>query len=143
MGMKTTTCEGSVAPSRGNATLRAITLPFASISRVLAGRRVFPLWAILHHTGRTSGTPYATTVVALRTPDGFMIPLPFGDATQWAKNLLAAGTGSVRFAGRDYRIADPRVVEGDEASVLLPRWVRFASGRIGLRQFVRVRSVAS
>ena len=105
----------------------------------MAGRRLFPLWAILRHTGRKSGTAYATPVVALRTPDGFLVPLPFGDATQWAKNLFAAGGGAVRYAGREYRIANPRVVEREAIADGLPRLVRFASRRFGLRQFVAVR----
>jgi hypothetical protein len=78
--------------------------------------------------------------VALRNPDGFIIPLPFGDATQWAKNLFAAGSGSLGWAGRDYRIEEPKVIDRADARADLPRLVRFLSARLGLRQFVLVRS---
>lgn len=108
----------------------------------LAGSRWFPLWAILRHTGRTSGRTYATPVVGLRTPDGFLIPLPFGDATQWARNLFAAGGGAIRFAGREYRIAEPRVVGHDEAGAHMPGPLSFLTARLGLRQYVLVREVA-
>jgi deazaflavin-dependent oxidoreductase (nitroreductase family) len=108
----------------------------------LAGTRWFPLWAILRHTGRTSGKAYATPVVGLRTPDGFMIPLPFGDATQWARNLFAAGGGSLRFAGREYGIAEPQIVEHDEAKTHLPGILAFVTARLGLRQYVLVREVS-
>src|SRR6185436_7904690 len=84
--------------------IRRLAGPIAPVARLVAGRRWFPFYAILRHTGRTSGTAYATPVVALRTPDGFMIPLPFGDATQWAKNLAAADGGGLRFGGLEYRI---------------------------------------
>ena len=113
------------------------------IARPLAGNRWFPLWAILRHTGRTSGTQYATPVVALRTPDGFMIPLPFGDATQWVKNLSAAGSGSLRFAGHEYQIAAPELIDLRVAAAYLPAVFRFAASRLGLRHYVLVRSVSS
>ena len=109
------------------------------IARPLAGTRWFPLWAILRHTGRTSGTAYSTPIVALRTPDGFLIPLPFGDATQWAKNLFAAGGGSLQFAGRAYSIDEPQIVDHEVAGAHLPAVLRFVTGRLGLRQYVLVR----
>jgi deazaflavin-dependent oxidoreductase (nitroreductase family) len=105
----------------------------------MAGNRWFPLWAILRHTGRTSGKVYATPVVGLRTPDGFLIPLPFGDATQWAKNLFAAGGGAIRFAGHEYRIVEPRIVEHGEATVHLGRVLGALTAWLGLRQYVLVR----
>ena len=120
--------------------IRRLARHIGPLARPMAGRGWFPLYAVLHHTGRTSGKVYATPVVALRTPDGFIIPLPFGDATQWARNLFAAGGGSLQCAGRDYRIAEPNVIDRADARADLPRLVRFLSGRLGLRQFVRVRS---
>ena len=121
--------------------IRALSRPLGPIALPLAGRRWFPFYAILRHTGRASGTPYSTPVVALRTPDGFIIPLPFGDATQWARNLFAAGGGSLRWAGDDHEIREPRVVHRDDAKDHLPLIVRFLCRRLGLRQFVLVRRV--
>jgi deazaflavin-dependent oxidoreductase (nitroreductase family) len=106
----------------------------------MAGKRWLPLYAVLHHTGRTSGKAYATPVVALRTLDGFVIPLPFGDATQWARNLFAAGGGSLTWAGREHQIAEPRVIDRVDAGAHLPTLVRFMAARLGLRQFVLVQS---
>jgi deazaflavin-dependent oxidoreductase (nitroreductase family) len=126
---------------RRSGPFRAIARSVGPIANRLAGRRGFPLWVILHHTGRTSGTPYTITVVALRTPDGFMIPLPFGDATQWARNLFAAGGGSLRSQGREYRIVEPRIVDREVAVAHLPLPLRFLTGWLGLRQYVIVRRV--
>jgi deazaflavin-dependent oxidoreductase (nitroreductase family) len=120
--------------------IRALARPLGPLAMPLAGKRWLPLYAILRHTGRTSGKAYSTPVVALGTPDGFIIPLPFGDATQWARNLFAAGGGSLGWAGRDYRIAEPRIIDREDAKDL-PTVVRFLSRRLGLRQFVRVRRV--
>jgi deazaflavin-dependent oxidoreductase (nitroreductase family) len=122
--------------------IRALSRPLVPLALPLAGKRWFPLYAILRHTGRTSGKAYSTPVVALRTPDGFIIPLPFGAATQWARNLFAAGGGSLRSAGREYEIRDPRIVERDDAKMYLPLMVRFLCRRLGLRQFVLVRRVS-
>jgi deazaflavin-dependent oxidoreductase (nitroreductase family) len=123
--------------------IRRIARPLGPLARPLAGKRWFPFYAVLHHTGRTSGKTYATPVVALRTPDGFIVPLPFGDATQWARNVFAAGGGTLTFAGHDYRIAQPQVIDRDDARALLPAVVRFLAARLGLRQFVLVRRVGA
>lgn len=122
---------------------RRLVKAFGPVAKPIAGTRWFPLWGILRHTGRTSGKAYATPIVALRAPEGFLIPLPFGDATQWAKNLLAAGGGSLRSAGREYRIDQPQIIDLDVASAHLPVLIRFMSRRLGLRDWVLVRRVSS
>jgi len=132
----------AAGPPRMSRPIRWIARPLGPIARPIAGRRWFPFYAILHHTGRTSGKPYSTPVVALKTPDGFLVPLPFGDATQWARNVFAARGGSITFAGRESAIANPKIIDRDDAKAYLPPFVRFLAARLGLRQFVRVRSVA-
>jgi deazaflavin-dependent oxidoreductase (nitroreductase family) len=139
--MNTTSTDFVAGRPRRSGPIRAIARPFGPIATRVAGTRLFPLWAILRHSGRTSGKAYATPVVALHTPDGFLIPLPFGDATQWARNLFAAGGGSIRFAGREYQIVEPQIVDRDAAAAYLPLPFRFIAGRLGLRQFVTVRRV--
>jgi deazaflavin-dependent oxidoreductase (nitroreductase family) len=119
--------------------IRAIARPLGPLALPIAGKRWLSLYGILRHTGRTSGNAHSTPVVVLRTRDGFLIPLPFGDATQWARNLFAAGGGTLRSAGRDYRITDPRIVDREDANAEMPWIVRFLSRRLGLRHFVRVR----
>ena len=139
--LTTSSPEFAAGHPRRSLPIRALARPFGPIANRVAGTRIFPLWAIVRHTGRTSGKPYATPVVARPTPDGFLIPLPFGDATQWAKNLFAAGGGSIRFAGREHRIEEPVIVDLETASAHLPLPIRFASRRIGLRHWVAVRAV--
>ena len=141
--MNTTTTTFDAGHPRRSRPIRAVARPFGPIANRMAGTRVFPLWAIVRHTGRTSGKAYATPVVARPTPDGFIIPLPFGDATQWAKNLFAAGGGSMRFAGREYQVVEPRIIDLEEAAPHLAPPIRFVSRRLGLRHWVTVRKVAS
>ena len=138
--MNTSSTDFVAGRPRRSLPIRAIARPFGPIANMVAGTRLFPVWGIVRHTGRTSGKPYATPVVARPTPDGFIIPLPFGDATQWAKNLFAAGGGSMRFAGREHRIVDPEIIDLETAGAHLPPPIRFASRRLGIRSWVHVRN---
>ena len=124
--------------------MRKLAIAFGPLGRRLAGTRWFPLWAILRHTGRTSGKPYAIPVVALPIDDGFLIPMPFGSRTQWAQNLIASGQGGVRWRGHEYGIARPELVElGDpNVSSALAGPIRFMSRRFGIVDWVRVSRAA-
>jgi deazaflavin-dependent oxidoreductase (nitroreductase family) len=121
--------------------MHRLSIHFGSMSRALAGTRWFPLWAVLGHTGRTSGTPYQTPIVALRRPDGYLIPMPFGESTQWAKNVLAAGGGRLRQSGRTVGLDQPVVIPLEVADASLPAIIRFLSRRFGIRQYMHVRRV--
>ena len=143
LDMNTASPDVVAGRPRRSLPIRALARPFGPIANRIAGTRVFPFWGIVRHTGRTSGTAYATPVVVRPTRDGFLIPLPFGDATQWAKNLFAAGGGSIRFAGREHQVVEPRVIDLETASAHLPLPIRFASRRLGLRHWVTVWRVSS
>lgn len=139
--MTTTPAPLQAGRPRWSTPIHWIARPLGPLAIPVAGRRWFPFWAILRHTGRRSGAAYATPVVSLEIPGGFLIPLPFGDRTQWAKNLTAADGGTLRWAGRDVAIREPVIVDRDDVQAHLPALVRFLSRRLGLRQFVRVRRV--
>lgn len=89
----------------------------APIARALAGRRWVPLWAVIRHQGRRSGTAYETPIAVVPTTDAsiVMIGLPWGAKTNWARNVLAAGGASLRWRGRDVELVHPRIVDGAEA----------------------------
>jgi deazaflavin-dependent oxidoreductase (nitroreductase family) len=132
---------GPAGPPHFSRPIRALARSVNPVASHLAGTRWFPLWAIVRHTGRKSGTAFATPVVARPTADGFVIPLPFGDVTQWARNLFAAGGGAVRFAGREFDVTDPRIVDLSSAGPELNPVLRFAAGRLGIRHWVKVQRV--
>ncbi|MFD4422053.1 nitroreductase family deazaflavin-dependent oxidoreductase [Agromyces sp. NPDC058484] len=98
-----------------------------------SGRRWFPLWAVVHHRGRKSGNDYATPIAVIPTAatDVFLIGLPWGPKTNWARNVLAAGGATVTWKGRDHRATEPRLVHADEAAAIaMPRLKRIVgSGR--------------
>jgi hypothetical protein len=121
--------------------IRRIARAFAGVSRPLAGRRGFTLWAVLVHQGRTSGRTYRTPIAARPTAGGFVIPMPFGAGTQWAKNLIAAGGGTLRWNGADHLIAEPEIIDATEAEAAFSRWQRAGVRAFGMRTFMRVRRV--
>ena len=65
---------------------------------LLAGRKHWYASAI-EHVGRKSGHAYTTPVVAGRVPGGFVMPLPYGTEVDWLRNVLAAGTATLRSGG--------------------------------------------
>src|ERR1700730_3591076 len=68
----------------------------------LAGRRHFPM-AQIHHVGRRRGNRYVTSVGARVNGDVALIPLTFGNRSDWARNVVAAGGCSIRLNGRSYQ----------------------------------------
>lgn len=83
----------------------------APATRVLAGRRWFPGWAVVRHTGRKSGRSLAVPVAVVVTADLFVINLPWGAQTNWVRNVLAADGGTIRWRGADHPVDAPRVVD--------------------------------
>ena len=120
--------------------MHRLAIAVGPIGKPLAGTRWLPLYAVLRHTGRKSGRRYAIPVVAFRTLDGFVLPLPFGEATQWFHNLFAAD-GAIRWRAQEYTIGRPELVDHDDAAVsgAVPGFLRTAARRLGIRRWVRVR----
>lgn len=70
-----------------------------------------PPWATVIHRGRKSGTTYRTPVAAMVRGSTMTIPLPYGDDTDWVKNLLAAGGGELVRLGRRRALVNPRLAD--------------------------------
>ena len=92
----------------------------APLALAVAGRRWFPLFAVLHHRGRRSGTSYATPIalVPTRSKAIFLIGLPWGRKTNWAGNVLAAGGATLTWKGAEHAATDPRLIDGAAAAAL-------------------------
>ena len=85
----------------------------------LAGRRYWYA-AVIEHTGRNSGKPYRTPVVAVKVSDGIVVPLPYGTGVDWLRNVLAAGSATITDKGRTYSVARPEVIDAASAEPQLP-----------------------
>ena len=65
---------------------------------------------VLQHVGRRTGTRHATPVHPTVVGDEVWIPVPYGEASQWAQNVLAAGGCSLEVHDTDYRLDRPSLV---------------------------------
>lgn len=117
---------------------RALARVTAPLTRPLAGWRFFPLWAVVHHTGRSSGRPYATPVAVRATPESFVIALPWGSATQWVRNVLSAGGCQLRWRGELQPASRPEVVDFAAASEAFSGAQRWILRVAGVRTFLRL-----
>jgi deazaflavin-dependent oxidoreductase (nitroreductase family) len=139
---------GSAAPERpaGNAirlgprtrrVIRAVARVVNPLVLRVAGRRHMPVLGVVHHRGRKSGRPYATPLGVRPTADGgFVIPLTFSDASQWYRNILAAGGCLITYLGADHAVARTTVVDRAAAGPAYPRYERLALRLIGINEFV-------
>lgn len=75
---------------------------------------LLPPWAIIGHTGRRSGKSYRTPVLGFVGDGCFVVPILYGEQTDWVRNLLAANGGALHRAGRRYELRDPQIVPASE-----------------------------
>jgi len=73
--------------------------------------------AVVHHVGRRSGKPYATPVIAAECDDGIFIALPYGERTDWLRNVVASGTAEIVKGGRTMCVDRPEIVPMAGATV--------------------------
>ena len=105
---------------------------------LFAGTRIFPLYGVLEHRGRRSGKLFHTPVVVRATPDGFIVPMPWGEGTDWYRNVRAAGAATIRWKGRIYPVDRPEVVDAEAARVYFGASQRAGMQRFGIRQVLHV-----
>jgi deazaflavin-dependent oxidoreductase (nitroreductase family) len=129
-------------PSRASSAMRRFTRAVNPIGKVLAGHRWFKLYGLLVHTGRTSRQEYRIAIVVRPFEDGFVIPMPFGERTQWAKNVVAAGGAQIVWNGKTYNVTSPELIDADAAGPAMSGVQRAAVGRVGMMTFMRLRIAA-
>jgi deazaflavin-dependent oxidoreductase (nitroreductase family) len=120
---------------------RAARLVNPLIARV-AGTRLLPFYGLLKHRGRRSGRAFSTPVVVRPTPDGFVVPMPWGEGTDWYRNVRAAGGCTIRWKGRDYPLEQPEVIDASEATAAFGAVVRAVMRRFGIELCLRLRHPA-
>lgn len=102
----------TTTPSGGSWRMARATAPMA---KVLAGRRFFPLWAVVHHTGRKTGRNLSLPVALLHTDDSFLITLPWGPRTNWVRNVVAARGCTITWKGTEHHATLPRILDASQA----------------------------
>jgi deazaflavin-dependent oxidoreductase (nitroreductase family) len=104
-----------------------------------AGTRFFPLYGVIEHRGRRSGRSFRTPVVVRPTADGFVVPMPWGEHTDWYRNVRAAGGCVIRWKGRDYPVVQPELVDAATLRNAFGAFERAAMSRFGITQSLRLR----
>ena len=86
-------------------------------------------WPVLTHVGRTSGTVYHTPLDAYPTADGYLLTVNYRHS-DWPRNVMAAGSATLRIDGEPIDLTDPRLLPAEAAYRLVrpeakipPNWV--------------------
>jgi deazaflavin-dependent oxidoreductase (nitroreductase family) len=106
----------------------------------VAGRRRAMVAAQVRHVGRKSGRQYVTPVGAGRAGGTFVIPLTFGNQSDWSRNVRAAGGCVIRLNGVDYQVSRPELADRAQAAAVVRRAfnpvMRAGFRMLGIRQFL-------
>ena len=125
-----------------NSALKAATHLFNPLAMPFASSGLIPLWGVIRHRGRKSGRSFATPIALAATPEGFVVPLPWGDRTDWCRNVFAARRAAIRYRGHEYAVGDPEVVSMAVARPAFPAAIRAVLPLTGIKHFLRLRRVA-
>ena len=72
-------------------------------------------YPVVTHVGRRSGKTYQTPLDAYPTESGYVLVARYGPKSDWVRNILAAGTASLRVDGEEHRLDSPRLVNQEKA----------------------------
>lgn len=147
--MSTAAQQNSFVPVGPSLVVRVLLGPSSRLLNplvgLLAGRRFVPLIARVHHVGRKSGKRYVTSAGAHVTGDTIVIPLSFGNVSDWARNVRAAGGCVVALGGKTYHAKQPRFVDAADAKPLVRQsfgaFNRLMFKMYGIRQYLFLRIV--
>lgn len=105
------------------------------VMRLLVGIGPF---AELEHTGRRSGKPFRTVLMAFRDGDTITIALTYGPDVDWLKNLRAAGGGRMRLGRELLTLGPPRALSTTEGLSRMPWLPRQILPIAGCDEFVEL-----
>ena len=137
--------RAAMAPHQVGAAGRAmiaLAKRFNPVLMPVASRGLIGLIGVIRHRGRRSGRTYETPIAIRPIAGGFVIPLPYGETTDWCSNALAAGTAVVVVGGREHAVTDLEVIPRDAAAPAYPAPLRPVLRLLGIERFLRVHSVS-
>jgi len=68
--------------------------------------------------------------------------MPWGEGTDWYRNVRAAGECVIRWKGRDFPVGQPEVVDAAAAATYFNGFEVVMMRRFGIRQCVRLRHLS-
>jgi deazaflavin-dependent oxidoreductase (nitroreductase family) len=99
--------------------------------------------SVVRHIGRRTGRMYETPVVAIEHEDSFLIGLPYGERTDWMKNVLASGHATIVSNGRTYEVDRPQIIAMTEATTYFRPKEQKLHKRFAVDTCLRVHHLAS
>jgi len=133
------TMQHAAAQSRPHNAMFSAARVVNPVIMLLAGTRIFPLYGVIQHRGRRSGKQFRTPVVVRPTQGGLIVPMPWGETTDWYRNVRATGGCTIRWKGRDYAVVEPVVIDAQQASAEFSGPTRGFMTRFGIKQVVKLR----
>lgn len=112
---------------------------FNSLMLRFAGTRFFPLYGVIEHRGRRTGRIFHTVVVVRPFADGFVVPMPWGERTDWYRNVRAAGGCAIRWKGRYHSVDRPETVDTHAVMTAFNNFERAFMTRLHITQWLRLR----
>lgn len=109
------------------------------MQRGLAGGQHSEIGTI-EHVGRKTGVTHTTPVYPTFVEDRVWIPLPYGEASQWAQNVIAAGHCLLHLHQTVYGLDEPQIVPASEYPKL-PQVAARVAGWLGV-EYLRVHRFA-
>jgi deazaflavin-dependent oxidoreductase (nitroreductase family) len=138
--------NAAIVPIGPSVIVRLVMSPLSKILNPavgkLAGRRFFGTVAAIHHTGRRSGKSYVTPVGARVTGDVVIIPLTFGNQSDWVRNVCAVGNCRIQVGGKDHQAVRPQILNWADTKSLVRAAFRplerVVFRALGMKQFMRL-----
>jgi deazaflavin-dependent oxidoreductase (nitroreductase family) len=120
--------------------IRPLTKVLNPISSKMAGGPGFRMAGRVHHVGRRSGREYLTTVGAHVEDGKVLIPLTFGNQSDWVRNVRATGGATVEVRRRAYKMGPPQFLNWTDAPQVVRANFPLARGAfriLGIKQFMQ------
>ena len=123
---------------RGLRQLTKVTRPLALRSAGKQGSST----SVVRHVGRKTGRSYETPVVAVEHEGTVYIALPYGERTDWLKNVLATGSATIVSGGDRYDVDQPEVIPMAEATGFFGAKEQRLHRRFGVDTCLQVHPIA-
>jgi deazaflavin-dependent oxidoreductase (nitroreductase family) len=134
-----TTSTANSGANRPGGAFFGLTKLFNRLTMLLAGTRWLPLYGVIEHRGRRSGKVFRTPVVVRPMHDGFIVPMPWGEGTDWYRNVRAAGGCAIQWKGRTYQLTSPEAIDAASVANAFSGFQRMMMGRLGVQRVLRLR----
>ena len=96
-------------------------------------------FAVVGHIGRRSGAAYATPVIVRPMQDGFAFALTYGPGVDWYRNILAAGSCTLRWRDKTYKLDRPETLSAETGLRAFPVPLRWVLKLMRKRDYFRMR----